>query len=340
MTEPEGAALGRILRAAVPELRGPEDRMSEVARRLRRKRKNATLAAVSAAVVVTALLVSLPQILVSATGPGRTGAAPSVEVSPPTLGPDGCPVGPPSDVSPNDIPGPFVPTGATSVILCEQIVEGPAFDPQEGQPRVLSTPNVAEMVAQLNLLPTEAQLLAEIRLREEAAGRVLPPDFGFGCTAMAIGPVRSLVLQYPDRTPVVVLEDRNCSTMTATGRGTRYISKFNPIGEFCLWYRDQLAATTDPATVPTPECVSVLPAKQIDPAHVDGAPRDGVARNRVESDPFLPTRLVALAACRTRSRRVAADWSPRTSTGTQWSRWPWLMSSTRQPSSAPTARAR
>lgn len=288
-----------LLTSAVPDLPGPEDRVAEVGRRVRRTRLRTGGTVAGAALVAVALLVVLAPLSPTAhpvpvaTGPASPSIGPEPAPDPlptgpvpdpPTLATDGCPASWPDPFPLVDRPGLLVPQDTpVSVTLCELPVE-PSDKPLAHPPRVLRT-GAAEIVTLLDKLPTGAQL----RARMPGSGDVM-------CTAVGYTTNESLVVRYPGRAPVEVLIERNCGKAYSDGR-TRYLDP-SPVPRFLDLYRAQVAAATDPAKVPTPLCGPALTAHQLDPAAFDSQPADDIRANQNLPGPFLQSPIVAVTACR------------------------------------------
>jgi hypothetical protein len=181
------------------------------------------------------------------------------DAPPPASNPADCPTW--SRPSGEDTPGPLVRNGAVDATLC-----------RPDSPPMLLTTGMDRLVAALNeLVHTNP---------EEVACTLLPIDNG-----------PSLVLRYPDGSSTAVFVDYNCGGVMADGR-TRY---GDPLSTFRELHRAQLAAETDPATIPTPQCPETLP-----PIDMDSGPRDTIDRYGVPytDDPPLPSPLVAAVSCR------------------------------------------
>jgi hypothetical protein len=143
-----------------------------------------------------------------------------------------------------------------------------------------------EVVAAMNALPT--------------AGRA-----DGGCTLVGLPDNISLVVSYAGRAPVTVLLDRNCA-LAAAGGHTRLIRGTDVLhpaltDAFVARYREQLAASTSPAGVATAPCPAALAAKEVDRRTDASEPRDDIARNRGGADPFAPSALLEVRACRYRT---------------------------------------
>lgn len=295
---------------AVPELPAPPDRLAAVGARVRRQRALVAGLTAGATAVAVGLALGVPRMLASAEPPahqpatsrsapsGPAPGGPVIEPRPVVFGPDGCPERkydlPQSTV---DDPGPLVPTGAADIVLCEAVVDPASIGGERtsGQSRTLTT-GVADLVHLLNGLPDQAAMLAELSRREIAAGRPAPSTDNLLCTLVKYGAEYSFVLHYPDGSRVAVVMDRNCGT-ARSGRHLRYTMP-SPVDEFLRRYRDQLAATTDPATIATPRCADRITPKQLDQSRLPSGPQDGISRNRGSDDPILPSPLVAVAFCR------------------------------------------
>jgi hypothetical protein len=235
--------------------------------------------------------------LLSHTGLVPDLVAPQWTPGPPPLGADGCPTSwPQMGWGIADHPGPLVPVdGAISVTLCE--LQAIPDTRMKAAPARKLTWQVADMVAVLNALPDRATMEKRIRDREAEAGRKPPSDMHLGETCSLVGYVtnQSLVVHYPDRTPVAVLLDQSCGTAHADGR-TRFTDPW-PVAAFQRLYRQQLAGTTSPSSIKTPACPSTLNPMEIAARNLDAEPRDDIRSNRAATDPFLPSPLVAVTVC-------------------------------------------
>ncbi|MFG2055286.1 hypothetical protein ACGFI9_14785 [Micromonospora sp. NPDC048930] len=137
----------RLLTSHVPELPGPEDRLAEVARRVRRHRRRTVLGSAFAAVAVL-LAIGLPVLVTDR----RESAPPAAPATCPEPGPP-----PPATAS---TPGPLLPTDATRILVCEMVpkVDHPRPDQpgvvhyEAGWTRVVER-EVPTIVAGLNALP-------------------------------------------------------------------------------------------------------------------------------------------------------------------------------------------
>jgi hypothetical protein len=281
-----------LLANAVPELPAPEDRVAEVGARVRGRRRSASaLAAVTIAVAVGAA-VAVPNLI------DTTNVLPGVSDTQVTVGGDGCPaLGTFHGPSDKDAPGLLVPAGAADVALCEIPSQLPGPPPEAPPPLRVLTAGVDEVVKVLNGLPGTKRYKELIREREIAEGRPDPgPLEQMGCTAVGHPYDISLRLRYTDREPVFVLLDRNCGS-ARVGDVTRYWFPTSPLTTFFAKYRDQLAATTDPASVATPACAQTMTADHILRDRYPSGPVDGIRLNREGTNVVLPNELVAAAVC-------------------------------------------
>jgi hypothetical protein len=282
--------VGKLLTDAVPELPSPLDRVAEVAARVRRTRRRTGGVTVGLVAVAVALAVAVPQLLTDA-GPQRYTDLPR-PAGPVLVGADSCP-GPGTDFGPSDVdsPGPLVPTGAVEVALCELPVNDMPGQPPVAQepPRVLRT-GVAEHVALLNSLPDKERYIELIR---DKYGQ---PDAQLGCTLIGYPTEISLRLRYPDRDPVFVLLDRNCSTARVEQR-VRYWWT-DPLADFFDRYRKELGQTTDPRTVKRPDCGQTITADRLRMERYPSGPVDGIGRNRYGTPTMLPNTLLGAVICR------------------------------------------
>lgn len=295
MNETPPAQLREVLLESVPPLGDPPDRLGEVGLRVRRSRTRAVVATVASVVMVGAVAVGVPMLL------RETTALPLATPSAVTFDAANCPTTwpEPGPGLPPDKPGPLVPAdGALSVTLCELPTDlsggataSPGTVPRaQDAPRTL-TLRAGELVTALNRLRTREQLAEQLGQPHE-----------LGCTLIGFGENLSLVVTYADRDPMAVLLDRNCGTATADGR-TRYMSgteQSHPalLDGFLELYREQLAATTNPATVKAPACAASLSQQDVNGFTSASEPRDGIARNRGGADAYLPNALVEVTTCR------------------------------------------
>src|SRR5690348_5966548 len=109
-----GRDLGQLLDHLVPDLPAPADRLTEVGRRVRRRRTRRILLV---AVSVTLVLLSVPTLVVAA-GRHRTAEPPA---GPPRPGAGTCPARPPNFPAvngslPASAPGKLAPTGAVRAV--------------------------------------------------------------------------------------------------------------------------------------------------------------------------------------------------------------------------------
>ncbi|MBB5869733.1 hypothetical protein F4553_003112 [Allocatelliglobosispora scoriae] len=275
--------LREVLLESVPPLGEPADRIGDVGRRVRRARTRTIMATVATTVLVGAVALGVPTLWRGTT------PQPVADTTAPVFDAARCPVAPAKQSGELvDKPGALVPDGALSVSLCEL-----PLDPAAGTvptPRTV-TLRPGELVAALNALPT----------KEEVAAKLGQP-FNHGCTMIGFAEDLSLVLTYADRAQVTVALDRNCGTAIADGR-TRFMSgssKFSPtlLDGFVGLYREQLAASTDAATVQAPACPATLTQAAVSGMTANTDARDGIARNRGSVDVFAPSALVEVRACR------------------------------------------
>lgn len=301
--------LRQALRDVDVELRGPADRLAAVTMRVRRRRHRVALVSGVAAAMAVAMVIAVPWLLAAPGGhstavePSGVPAAPTTVGATPPAGKDGCPAtGAGWPISTQDTPGDLVPSGATRITLCEAVAEGrPEIPP--GTPRVLER-EVSAMVAALNELPDQGELLRRLAETERLAGRPAPTADNLGCTLVGYPYAYSFLLHYSDRVPVLVYLDANCGTAIADGR-TRY-NQGSTVDRFFTLYRAQLEASTDPAKVATPRCKQAIGAADMKTIS------DGAGRNRGGPDGILPSTLVAAAFCRYERTRLAAQRPVRT----------------------------
>jgi hypothetical protein len=279
--------LQNLLTEAVPELPAPPDRLAEVGARVRRRRRSVSAITVGLVVLATGAAVAVPSLLRSNTADRFGDDAPPVAV-----GADGCPV--PSAYNPmtnKDRPGQLVPKGATEAALCMV----PSTNPEWNVTRVLTT-GVDELVRLLNDMPGTARYWQMIRERQISEGFPDPgPTPQIGCLAIAHKfSTTALRLRYADREPVFVFLSRNCGT-ASVGDKTRHWSGTDLLAIFFAKYRDQLATTTDSATINTPACGQTLATPfRWSPSE----PVDGIELNREGTSVFLPNALAAATVCR------------------------------------------
>ncbi|MGW0507329.1 hypothetical protein [Micromonospora sp. NPDC003241] len=273
----------RLFDDAVPPLPAPRDRIAEVGTRVRRHRRRVVTGTAAAVTLVVALGVGLPALWT----PDRTG--PPVTTTDP-IGEVVCPTSlaerPDLDTVRYGDDEPLVPPGAVEITNCQVQVDPPGIGQEHPGPRTLTT-GVDEIVRLLNaqpLRPTDGQ------------GRPLPAGQIMCTTAGADGEM-VLILRYPDREPVTVWIGGACHVaVTAThGRG----ADFEVFSTFLDRYREQLAATTDPATITTPDCPATIPVDRVRNKPSNPGPPDRIRLNN--SDRYvtvLPTPLVEVTACR------------------------------------------
>ncbi|RKN42139.1 hypothetical protein [Micromonospora endolithica] len=275
-----------LLLEAVPPLPAPPDRLGAVGRRVRRHRRRRV--AVSALAV--ALVVGLGFGGVRTLAGERPAPAPPA-VAPTVLGETRCPV----DL--RDFPdfgaarygegGPLVPDGAVEITACEVPSAAGSGGVELSEPRVL-TDGVDEVVRILNRLPA--------RPGSGSAASGDAADQELRCTRKAVHRELAYVLRYPDRAPVTVYTDENCAAVVrgSAGRGQ------DPalLTTFLDRYRAQLIARTPPATIATPACAPSLPTDGLRLTPTRSGPKDQISINNPGRNPGLPSRLVAVTACR------------------------------------------
>ncbi|QOC90873.1 hypothetical protein [Micromonospora craniellae] len=268
----------RLFTDAVPPLPAPRDRIAEVGTRVRRHRRRVVTTTAAAVTLIVALGVALPTLR----GPDRT--TPPVTATDPA-GEVVCPTSiagrPDLDAVRYGDDEPLVPPGAVEIINCQVQVDNLHSAPEIPGPRALTT-GVDEIVRMLNAQPSRP---TDGRGRPYADGELR-------CTAAAQQEQTVLVLRYADREPVTVWTDSNCRVaVTAThGRGV----DFGIFSTFLDRYREQLVATTDPATITTPACPATIPAERMS----DSKPPDRIRFHHSDPYPILPTPLIEVAACR------------------------------------------
>jgi hypothetical protein len=281
--------LRNLLASAVPDLPAPEDRVAEVGARVRRRRRSASAVAVVAVAVAVGAAVGVPKLLSTSGVSGHQVA----------VGGDGCPA-PGTFYGPSnkDAPGSLVPAGATDVSLCEVPTPIPGFNGAPPPPTRVLTAGVDEVVQVLNALPGMERYKQLIREKEIADGGRPDPGLieNLGCIDVGYPYDISLRLRYPDREPVFVLLERNCGT-ARVGDVTRYWFPTSPLTTFFAKYRDQQAATTDPASVATPTCAPTMSAEHILRDRLPSGPVDGIGLDREGTNVILPNELVAAAVC-------------------------------------------
>ncbi|GGM18355.1 MULTISPECIES: hypothetical protein [Micromonospora] len=278
----EDEDIGYLLRESVPPLRTPPDRVGAVGRRVRRHRRRR----VGLGALAVALVAGL------AFGGVRLGTGNEHSPAPPAVTPTvddqaRCPTDAREFPDPRTARyggnGPLVPAGAVEIVACEvPATEG--AEPRE--PRVL-TDGVDEIVRVLDALPPWP-------VRPGAATPA--GDHELRCTAVARHHELAYVLRYPDRPSVTVHTSGNCQTVRQgpSGRG------LDPalFDTFLQRYREQLAARTPAVTIATPTCPPSLPTGRLRLTPTRTGPPDRIRVNNPGGNPGLPTRLVAVAACR------------------------------------------
>ncbi|QKW15808.1 hypothetical protein [Verrucosispora sp. NA02020] len=268
---------------AVPPLPTPHDRIAEVGIRVRRHRRRVVTGTAAAVTLVVALGVGLPALW----GPDRT--APPVQTTDPT-GEVVCPTSlagePDLDAVRYGDDEPLVPPGAVEITTCEVQVGTAGVVHERPGPRTL-TAGVDEIVRLLNAQPPQPV---------DGRGRATP-DGRPMCNAAARNEVTVLVLRYPDREPVTVWTNANCRVSITATHGRALDSEV--FSTFLDRYRAQLVATTDPATITSPDCPATIPADRVRNKPSNPGPPDRIRLDN--SDPYdtvLPTPLVEVTACR------------------------------------------
>ncbi|WP_405105912.1 hypothetical protein OG559_20065 [Micromonospora sp. NBC_01405] len=180
-----------------------------------------------------------------------------------------------------------MPEGALEITACEVPYSAGRQDHGGTAPRVLST-GVADIVRALNSLPPEQPSSGT---RSPAAG-----ERDLRCTAVFYDHELAYVLRYLDRQPVTVYTSANCRVAVngAQGRG------LDPalFATFLDRYRAQTVARTPPASIPTPACAPSIPTGRLRLTSGRSGLDDQISVDNPSQDPQLPSRLVAVAACR------------------------------------------
>ncbi|MEO3777437.1 hypothetical protein ABGB16_11405 [Micromonospora sp. B11E3] len=276
-----------LLTNAVPPLAPPPGRLGAVARRVRRHRRRV----VGGSALAVALAVGLGVGGVQAFTGGAGTPTPPVATRP-TVEEPRCPAGTwefPDLASARYGGGePLAPEGAVEITACEVPAANP---PRAGlsAPRVL-TAGVGDVVRILNSMPPY----------QTSPGSRSPEHSGdaqqLRCTLVARDHELAFVLRYPDREPVTVYTNANCRVAVSDGRGRGL--DFTLVTTFFDRYRAQLAAVTPPDTIPTPACAPSIPASRLRLTPDRSGLDDRISVDNPDRRPQLPTRLVAVTACR------------------------------------------
>ncbi|WP_320069696.1 hypothetical protein [Micromonospora sp. RTGN7] len=275
-----------LLTEAVPPLAPPPDRVGAVARRVRRRRRRLSAGTALAVALTVGVGVGGVQILAGGDHPPAPRAATQA-----TIREARCPVDlrefPNLESARYGDSEPLVPGGALEITACE--VPNPAGRQDHGRtaPRVLTT-GVGDIVRALNSLPPHQTM--------GGAGSPAAVERSLRCTAVAYDRELAYVLRYHDRQPVTVYTSANCRVAVsgAQGRG------LDPalFATFLDRYRAQIVAQTPPATIPTPACASRIPTSRLRLTPGRSGLDDQVSANNPSKDPQLPSKLVAVVACR------------------------------------------
>ncbi|MEU8263097.1 hypothetical protein AB0C02_21000 [Micromonospora sp. NPDC048999] len=183
---------------------------------------------------------------------------------------------------------PLVPEGAVEITACE--VPGTGSSPAGlSGPRVL-TLGVSDIVRVINSLPSYQTGLGVRSPQPSGDARELR------CTAVYRDHELAFVLRYPDRQPVTVYTDVNCRVAVSDGRGRGLDTAL--LTTFFDRYRTQLVARTPPESVPTPTCAGSIPTSRLRLTPDRSGLDDRISVDNPGQSPQLPTRLVAVTACR------------------------------------------
>ncbi|MEU2610532.1 hypothetical protein ABZ570_02925 [Micromonospora sp. NPDC007271] len=276
-----------LLTEAVPPLSPPADRLGAVARRVRRHRRRLVGGSALAVVLAVGLAVGGVQ---GFTG-GRADPAPPAATRPAVEEPR-CPTHlgqfPDLRSAPYGGSEPLVPEGAVEVTACEVPATGSARAGLSG-PRVL-TVGVSDVVRVINSLPPYPT----------SPGSPSPQRSGddqeLRCSFVHRDHELAFVLRYPDRQPVTVYTSANCGVAVSGGRGRGL--DFALFTTFFDRYRAQLVARTPPETIPTPTCAPSIPTSRLRLTPDRSGLDDRISTDNPGRSPQLPTRLVAVTACR------------------------------------------
>ncbi|MER7888999.1 hypothetical protein ABTX15_04150 [Micromonospora sp. NPDC094482] len=279
-----------LLTGAVPPLPAPPDRLGAVARRVRRRRRRQTGSLLLAVVLTIGLGAGGTALM---TGGDRAPARHTV--ADPTVTELRCP----ADLS--EFPDlqsaryggsePLVPEGAVEITACEVPHPAGMGGTPPSAPRVLTT-GVGDLVRMLNSLPPQQTRPGG---RSPAAGQ---PDDGEGlrCTMQARYSDIAYVLRYRDRAPVTVYTSNNCQVVVSGAQGRGLDPEL--FAGFLDRYRAQVLARTAPASIVTPACPSTLPVSRLRLTPNRSGLDDRISVDNPSQRPQLPTRLVAVTACR------------------------------------------
>jgi len=211
------SAVRMALQAAIPPLREPADRVTEVGTRVRRHRAR-TAAAAALAVALVLAGASAWQLARAHDAPTQAAAGadcPSTEAA--------------VVAGRTDNPGPIVPSGAIRASLCVRPSGfAPVPDDTDYSPRTL-TQNVDQLVSFANSLPG-------------------PSTTNGGCFMVGHEVEMSFAFSYADGPPMVVWLDLNCSALRTAGH-TRYFGYLSALDTFLRLYR---STTLDTRRRPPP----------------------------------------------------------------------------------------